>query len=177
MPSSSKMPSRSGWPSFQRRPRMRPTIHRRLPRPAATLLMRGSTITARRRVIAPTAAIKACSDSPSLAASATGPTCALLPSSRASSAAVSPQTHIIFVLHNRGHLGATRATSSWSQLCRIHHRLVHRVGNETAWWGDAGIDPISAARKLWERTRLLEARSARKETERTDAPGQSLESR
>ena len=38
-----------------------------------------------------------------------------LPSSRASSAAVSPQTHIIFVLRNRGHLGATRATSSWSR--------------------------------------------------------------
>src|SRR5262249_4850758 len=27
-------------------------------------------------------------------------------------------------------------------LCRIHHRLVHRVGNEAAWWKDAGIDPI-----------------------------------
>jgi len=33
-------------------------------------------------------------------------------------------------------------------LCRIHHRLVHRVGNETAWWQDAGIDPITIARKL-----------------------------
>ena len=30
-------------------------------------------------------------------------------------------------------------------LCRIHHRLVHRVGNEAAWWQDAGIDPIKAA--------------------------------
>ena len=35
-------------------------------------------------------------------------------------------------------------------LCRIHHRLVHRVGNEAAWWKEAGIDPIEAARKLWE---------------------------
>jgi hypothetical protein len=34
-------------------------------------------------------------------------------------------------------------------LCRIHHRLVHRVGNESAWWKDAGIDPIKTARKLW----------------------------
>jgi hypothetical protein len=39
-------------------------------------------------------------------------------------------------------------------LCRIHHRLVHRVGNEAAWWKDAGIDPIKAARQLWRTTRL-----------------------
>jgi ERF superfamily len=39
-------------------------------------------------------------------------------------------------------------------LCRIHHRLVHRVGNEAAWWKDAGIDPVKAARQLWRRTRL-----------------------
>jgi ERF superfamily len=39
-------------------------------------------------------------------------------------------------------------------LCRIHHRLVHRVGNEAAWWQDAGIDPVNAARKLWNDTRL-----------------------
>src|SRR5262249_35545860 len=34
-------------------------------------------------------------------------------------------------------------------LCRIHHRLAHRVGNEAAWWKEAGIDPANAARKLW----------------------------
>jgi ERF superfamily len=39
-------------------------------------------------------------------------------------------------------------------LCRIHHRLVHRVGNEAAWWNDAGIDPVKAARQLWRQTRL-----------------------
>src|SRR5262249_8788628 len=38
-------------------------------------------------------------------------------------------------------------------LCRIHHRLVHRVGNEAAWWQDVGIDAITAARKLWQQTR------------------------
>jgi hypothetical protein len=43
-------------------------------------------------------------------------------------------------------------------LCRIHHRLVHRVGNEPAWWQEAGIDPIAIARKLWERTLDAEAR-------------------
>jgi ERF superfamily len=45
-------------------------------------------------------------------------------------------------------------------LCRIHHRLVHRVGNEAAWWKDAGIDPTKAARKLWKQTRIDEGRTA-----------------
>ena len=49
-------------------------------------------------------------------------------------------------------------------LCRIHHRLVHRVGNEAAWWKEAGIDPNETARKLWGRTRHAEGR------ERTSAP-------
>jgi hypothetical protein len=40
-------------------------------------------------------------------------------------------------------------------LCRIHHRLVHRVGNEAAWWKGAGIDPAKAARKLWNDSRSV----------------------
>src|SRR5262245_5310467 len=36
-------------------------------------------------------------------------------------------------------------------LCRVHHREVHRVGNEQAWWQAAGIDPLSVAQKLWNR--------------------------
>jgi hypothetical protein len=43
-------------------------------------------------------------------------------------------------------------------LCRIHHRLVHRVGNEAAWWQDRGIDPIKVARKLWGQSRRAEGR-------------------
>src|SRR5262245_1802834 len=45
-------------------------------------------------------------------------------------------------------------------LCRSHHRAVHRVGNEAAWWKDAGIDPITAARKLWKETRIDAGRTA-----------------
>ncbi len=48
-------------------------------------------------------------------------------------------------------------------LCRIHHRLVHRVGNEAAWWKEAGIDPVQSARKLWKRTRLDGGRSEAKD--------------
>jgi ERF superfamily len=41
-------------------------------------------------------------------------------------------------------------------LCRTHHRELHRVGDDAAWWKQAGIDPIKAARRLWESTRLNE---------------------
>jgi hypothetical protein len=49
-------------------------------------------------------------------------------------------------------------------LCRIHHRLVHRVGNETAWWQEAGIDAIKVARKLWNHTRLHQPNRASEPT-------------
>jgi hypothetical protein len=39
-------------------------------------------------------------------------------------------------------------------LCRSHHRAVHRVGDEQAWWKTAGIDPVKVARQLWRQTRL-----------------------
>jgi hypothetical protein len=34
-------------------------------------------------------------------------------------------------------------------LCRGHHRELHRFGDEAAWWGRQGIDPMQAARALW----------------------------
>jgi hypothetical protein len=37
-------------------------------------------------------------------------------------------------------------------LCRLHHRELHRRGNERAWWKDQGIDPLSTAATLWKRT-------------------------
>ena len=42
-------------------------------------------------------------------------------------------------------------------LCRIHHRAVHRVGDERGWWKQVGIDPIKVARKLWRNSRLNES--------------------
>jgi hypothetical protein len=39
-------------------------------------------------------------------------------------------------------------------LCRTHHRALHRAGNEQAWWKEAGVDPLKAARRLWRKTRL-----------------------
>jgi hypothetical protein len=42
-------------------------------------------------------------------------------------------------------------------LCRGHHRELHRHGDESVWWEKTGIDPISAARALWLKTRPLGA--------------------
>jgi hypothetical protein len=47
-------------------------------------------------------------------------------------------------------------------LCRTHHREVHRVGDERAWWKQTGIDPIKIARQLWRQTRLNERATRRK---------------
>jgi len=38
--------------------------------------------------------------------------------------------------------------------------LVHRVGNEAAWWKDVGIDPAKAARMLWNDSRTDQGRIA-----------------
>jgi hypothetical protein len=38
-------------------------------------------------------------------------------------------------------------------LCRIHHREVHRVANESAWWNKVGVDPYFVAAALWAQTR------------------------
>jgi ERF superfamily len=38
-------------------------------------------------------------------------------------------------------------------LCRVHHREVHRVTDEPAWWAAVGIDPLSVAQALWNKTR------------------------
>jgi ERF superfamily len=40
-------------------------------------------------------------------------------------------------------------------LCRVHHREIHRCGDEGAWWQNAGIDPLAAARTLWLKTHPL----------------------
>jgi len=50
-------------------------------------------------------------------------------------------------------------------LCHVHHREVHRITNEPAWWAAVGIDPLSVAQTLWNKTRgheegIVESRPA-----------------
>jgi ERF superfamily len=40
-------------------------------------------------------------------------------------------------------------------LCRMHHREIHRCGDEAGWWKKTGVDPIAAARALWLQTHPL----------------------
>lgn len=37
-------------------------------------------------------------------------------------------------------------------LCRIHHREVHRLGNERKFWRQVEIDPMPVAHRLWQKT-------------------------
>jgi hypothetical protein len=38
-------------------------------------------------------------------------------------------------------------------LRRVHHRELHRSGDETAWWRKLNIDPLPVALRLWQHTR------------------------
>ena len=34
-------------------------------------------------------------------------------------------------------------------LCRVHHRELHRYGDEASWWAGVNIDPLSIALEWW----------------------------
>ena len=53
-------------------------------------------------------------------------------------------------------LGSKVSDEFVAPLCRIHHRAVHRVRDERAWWKQAGIDAVEVARKLWRNSRRNE---------------------
>jgi hypothetical protein len=40
-------------------------------------------------------------------------------------------------------------------VCRLHHRELHRRGNERAWWQNKEIDPLAVAATLWARTHAI----------------------
>ncbi len=43
-----------------------------------------------------------------------------------------------------------KVSDEWSvPLCFTHHRALHTVGNEEAWWIEKGIDAKAEAVKLW----------------------------
>jgi hypothetical protein len=45
-------------------------------------------------------------------------------------------------------------------ICRLHHRELHRRGNERAWWKGKGIEPLPIAASLWARTHAIEPAAA-----------------
>jgi hypothetical protein len=38
-------------------------------------------------------------------------------------------------------------------LCRLHHRELHRYGDEASWWAGVNVDPLPIALDLWRRSR------------------------
>ena len=40
-------------------------------------------------------------------------------------------------------------------LCRVHHRELHRKGDEAAWWQMMKINPMPLALRLWQHSQLL----------------------
>jgi len=38
-------------------------------------------------------------------------------------------------------------------VCRLHHRELHRYGDEASWWAGINVDPVPIALELWRRSR------------------------
>jgi hypothetical protein len=66
-------------------------------------------------------------------------------------------------------------------LCRIHHRELHRSGDEATWWRKLNIDPLPVALRLWQHTRpkgeLELRRESLTEAQSAKLPGASVEHR
>lgn len=69
-------------------------------------------------------------------------------------------------------------------LCRVHHRELHRQGDERAWWNKFNIDPMPIALKFWQLTRGIPTgpkstpepeNSAAKRTRRFESDGRISE--
>ena len=60
-------------------------------------------------------------------------------------------------------------------ICRLHHRELHRRGNERAWWESHGIDPLPVAANLWAKTHAFAAGAANIDgAQRAEMNGQHL---
>jgi len=51
-------------------------------------------------------------------------------------------------------LGSRASDEFTVPVCRVHHRELHRSGDEVAWWRRINIDPVPVALRLWQQTRL-----------------------
>jgi ERF superfamily len=45
-------------------------------------------------------------------------------------------------------------------ICRLHHRELHRRGDERIWWEKQAIDPLPVAASLWQRTHAVDEATA-----------------
>jgi hypothetical protein len=63
--------------------------------------------------------------------------------------------HLRFAQHSA--LGRKVSDEFTVPLCRVHHRELHRCGDEAEWWKNADVDPILVVANLWAQTRPLQA--------------------
>jgi ERF superfamily len=53
-------------------------------------------------------------------------------------------------------------------LCRLHHRELHRGGNERVWWQSQGLNPLPIAASLWKNTHVVASITAGMKEESND---------
>ena len=58
-------------------------------------------------------------------------------------------------------------------VCRLHHRELHRSGDEAAWWRRLNIDPLPVALKLWQHTRTGSELARMAQAQTVNTPGLS----
>jgi hypothetical protein len=68
-----------------------------------------------------------------------------------------------------GALGRKVSDEFTVPLCRLHHREIHRCGDETSWWRNNRMDPLASACTLWLETHPLSRASATTVTNETAA--------
>jgi len=66
-------------------------------------------------------------------------------------------------------MGRKVSDRSTVPICRLHHRELHRRGNELAWWQTYGIDPLPIAVRLWAATHA-DAPAAPESVDKTEMP-------
>jgi len=55
-------------------------------------------------------------------------------------------------------------------VCRVHHRELHRSGDEAAWWRRLNIDPLPVAFRLWQHSRADGELATMTQAQATKAP-------
>ena len=79
------------------------------------------------------------------------------PRNPASSAAARlPKAHHIRFAQPRA-LGRKVSDEYTVPVCRVHHRELHRYGDEASWWAGVSIDPLPIALELWRRSKSSHA--------------------
>jgi hypothetical protein len=86
------------------------------------------------------------------------------------------EAHHIRFAQPRARLTARSATSTRVPVCRVHHRELHRYGDEASWWVGVNVDPLPIALELWQRSRSAEIKEVPSWEQTRLEPGRLLSS-